>query len=406
MTALENDLDNMYESFRQRQREKDPSAALKAEKKKLKSENRSSYKEQFEEWYGVEYEKKSRAMQSAMEGGKGSDDDDDSSANGDGGEEEDVLMTDSESESEDAKLSSRAKTFFDNPVFKSMKDYDEIAKRAPPKKKKSQNGGTFDSEVVGFSSDEDEEDDDEAIKAMNAKADRKRKRSKEEQEEEEDDEEEEGSNKVQIVPAEMDGAEDSDDNGKPRQCGGGLSVCLKLFPPLPLIPPLSILKEDYVLKTAAAYSLAQKLIHPSGKRDLIDDGFSKFAFDDHELLPSWFVEDEQRHYKPNIPVTKEAVELMRTRAKEMNARPIKKVAEAKFRKRFKAMKKAEKLQQKANLIAEDDDMPEAAKAKSIVKLMAKANAKKQDKKPHLVVAKGAHRGVKGRPKGVKGKYKV
>ncbi|KAK7694884.1 hypothetical protein QCA50_002072 [Cerrena zonata] len=49
-------------------------------------------------------------------------------------------------------------------------------------------------------------------------------------------------------------------------------------------------------------------------------------------------------------------------------------------------------------------MTEREKAKQIEKLMAKSAKPKQKKEIKIVVAKGAHKGLKGRPKGVKGRY--
>jgi AdoMet-dependent rRNA methyltransferase SPB1 len=70
-------------------------------------------------------------------------------------------------------------------------------------------------------------------------------------------------------------------------------------------------------------------------QDLIDDGFSKEAFRDKDGLPEWFLDEEKRHNKPNLPVTKEAMNQLREKLKALNARPIKKVAEAKARKKYK-----------------------------------------------------------------------
>jgi AdoMet-dependent rRNA methyltransferase SPB1 len=43
--------------------------------------------------------------------------------------------------------------------------------------------------------------------------------------------------------------------------------------------------------------------------------------------------DESKHYKPNIPITKETVAALRSKQRALDARPIKKVAEAKPRKK-------------------------------------------------------------------------
>ncbi|KAI9136999.1 Spb1 C-terminal domain-containing protein [Paraphysoderma sedebokerense] len=161
--------------------------------------------------------------------------------------------------------------------------------------------------------------------------------------------------------------------------------------------------DDKPLSTPEAVTLAQKLVR--NRHSVIDDSFNRYAFPDSDELPSWFLDDERKHSKPNLPVTKEAVKIIREKQKELDARPIKKIAEAKARKKMKAFKRAEKIAKQATTISEADDMSEAAKAQSIAKLMTKKSVKKKDK-PTLVVAKGGNRGLKGRPKGVKGRYKM
>lgn len=50
------------------------------------------------------------------------------------------------------------------------------------------------------------------------------------------------------------------------------------------------------------------------------------------------MEDEAKHYQRQLPVSKEMVAEYRTRMKEINARPVKKIAEAKARKKRKVKK--------------------------------------------------------------------
>jgi AdoMet-dependent rRNA methyltransferase SPB1 len=152
--------------------------------------------------------------------------------------------------------------------------------------------------------------------------------------------------------------------------------------------------------------LAQKIISRSGKRDLIDEGFNRYAFNDPEGLPSWFLEDENRHNKPQRPVTKEAVQVMRAKLRALDARPIKKVAEAKFRKKMRADARMQKALKKASSIADDPDAPDKTKLRDAAKIMSRAMAKKKEKKVQVVVAKNQNRGLQGRPKGVKGRYKM
>jgi len=55
---------------------------------------------------------------------------------------------------------------------------------------------------------------------------------------------------------------------------------------------------------------------------------------------------------------------------------------------------------------EDEGLSEKDKARSIEKMMARAAKKKPQQKVTLVVARGGNRGISGRPKGTKGKYKM
>lgn len=142
------------------------------------------------------------------------------------------------------------------------------------------------------------------------------------------------------------------------------------------------------------------------KSDLIDEGFTREAFREKGGLPQWFMDDEERHNRVNIPVTKEAINAIREKLKALDARPIKKIAEAKARKKFKANQRLEKAKRKATDIAENQDMSEKEKATSIGKLLQRATKSKPKKDVKVVVAKGSNRGVQGRPKGVKGRYKM
>lgn len=141
-------------------------------------------------------------------------------------------------------------------------------------------------------------------------------------------------------------------------------------------------------------------------QDMTDDGFNKFTFRDKDGLPEWFLDDEGKHSRPQRPVTKAAAAAIKEKLRAINARPIKKVREAKARKKFKVAQRLEKLRKKSALLAEDEGVSEKDKAQAIAKLMSKAAKKKPKQQVKLVVAKGANRGISGRPRGVKGKYKI
>merc|ERR1712137_177798 len=121
--------------------------------------------------------------------------------------------------------------------------------------------------------------------------------------------------------------------------------------------------------------------------DFIDDGFNRYAFND-DTLPKWFEDEESRHKQPNLPVTKEMVNEIMNSNKALDSRPIKKVAEAKARKKMKAKRNLDKVKQKANAIAEDSDLTEVAKARSIERLYKSQMAKMKTKQVYVVRGKG------------------
>lgn len=140
--------------------------------------------------------------------------------------------------------------------------------------------------------------------------------------------------------------------------------------------------------------------------DMVDDGFNKRAFKDRDGLPDWFLDDEGKHDRPHKPITKAAADAIKEKLRAYNARPIKKVAEARARKKFKQAQKLEKLKKKADIVAGDEGLSEKDKASSIAKMIAAAGRKKRRAPTKVVKAAGSNRGINGRPRGVKGRYKM
>lgn len=200
---------------------------------------------------------------------------------------------------------------------------------------------------------------------------------------------------MEVVQAEFSSDEDADDDSDEE------SIARQ-------IKRAQTQKERVALNTVEAMTLAHQVaLGKMNKHDLINEGINKYAFRDKEDLPDWFMDDEKMHSKVAKPITKEAAAAIKEKLKEMNARPIKKVLEAQGRKKMRALRRLEKLKKKSDLINEDGAKSEKDKAEEILSLMRKLT-KKQKVKPKttLVVAKGHNRGLSGRPKGVKGKYKM
>ncbi|OJJ50951.1 hypothetical protein ASPZODRAFT_148337 [Penicilliopsis zonata CBS 506.65] len=164
---------------------------------------------------------------------------------------------------------------------------------------------------------------------------------------------------------------------------------------------------DIDIITAEAMALAQSLATGEKRSvDVMDDGFNRYAFRDVDGLPEWFLDDEGKHGKPHRPITAAAAAAIKEKMRAINARPIKKVMEAKGRKKMKAAQKLERLRKKSALLAEDETLTERDKSQAIARLMSRAVKKKPKQQVKLVVARGSNKGISGRPRGVKGKYKI
>ncbi|KAM4844934.1 pre-rRNA 2'-O-ribose RNA methyltransferase FTSJ3 [Thomomys bottae] len=143
------------------------------------------------------------------------------------------------------------------------------------------------------------------------------------------------------------------------------------------------------------------------KRDLIDNSFNRYAFNEEEgELPDWFVQEEKQHRIRQLPIDKKEVEQYRKRWREINARPIKKVAEAKARKKRRMLKKLEQTKKKAEAVVNTVDISEREKVAQLRSLYKKAGLGKEKRQVTYVVAKkGVGRKVR-RPAGVRGHFKV
>ncbi|KAJ1329506.1 AdoMet-dependent rRNA methyltransferase SPB1 [Microdochium nivale] len=354
---LERELDNMFDQYRERKAESD----TKYRAKKARREHKD------EEWEGISGdEQQSSGEEEELEQDSSDDSDDDDEDASDR-----PLVTDLDGMSISADgLSKRAKNFFNQDIFKDMEG------------------------ILGGDEDEPEDEDDEEVmedleriapkKAAKPAVSEKKSKTPEptkgasDAPELDSDDEEGGFQTIK---------EDDDwENEGARRADGTLDI-------------------DII--TAEAMTLAHQLA--TGEKsnyDLMDDGFNKHAFRDRDGLPEWFVDDEGKHDKPHKPITKAAADAIKEKLRAYNARPIKKVREAKARKKFKTAQRLEKLKKKSDQLASEEGMTEKEKADSISKLMARASKQKPRTQPKLVVARGLNRGVKGRPKGVKGRYKI
>ncbi|POM70493.1 Ribosomal RNA large subunit methyltransferase J [Phytophthora palmivora] len=163
--------------------------------------------------------------------------------------------------------------------------------------------------------------------------------------------------------------------------------------------------EEYDAEDRAkTLALASMMVHKSKAKDLIDASYNRYAWNDSEALPDWFVDDEEKHYRPQIPIPKNVLAQMKERFMEMATKPVKKVAEARGRKQRMQMKKLKAAKKKATDIANLPDMSTREKLKAIDRAMKGARLKKESK-VYVVSTRGGTKTAGGKKAG-KGKVKL
>merc|ERR1719387_3385738 len=149
-------------------------------------------------------------------------------------------------------------------------------------------------------------------------------------------------------------------------------------------PNLLDMKPESRDELAETLAIGSLLTKKKSRMELLDGAFHRYAFDDPEDLPDWFVEEERPNLQRELPVSKETMREFRGKLKEINQRPIRKVAEAQGRKKKRAVQRLEKLRKSANALANNEDLSAKGKVRSLKKLMTKA--KEAEKKKSVVVA--------------------
>jgi AdoMet-dependent rRNA methyltransferase SPB1 len=151
--------------------------------------------------------------------------------------------------------------------------------------------------------------------------------------------------------------------------------------------------DDY----AETLALGTMMLRKSKAKSLVDASYNRFAWNDPEDLPDWFLDDENKHYRPQLPIPPELLTKMKEKFMSLATRPIAKVAEARARKNKRARVKLAAAKKKAEAVANSSEMSEAMKLKAISKAM-RGNDASRPSKTYVVSKKGG--GTKG-GKGVK-----
>jgi len=153
--------------------------------------------------------------------------------------------------------------------------------------------------------------------------------------------------------------------------------------------------------TPSQLALGEEMIYSKKrKRDILDSGWNRYMFNDVNL-PDWFFKDQEKFYRPQIEVDPKKVEKYTARDQELNVKTIKKVVEAKARRKKRANDKLNKAKKKAASLMDDEDTGTREKAKEINKMYKAAFAeKKRKKETKYVVSRKCNVGRK--PAGHKG----
>ncbi|GAA6214134.1 pre-rRNA processing protein FTSJ3 [Lates japonicus] len=244
---------------------------------------------------------------------------------------------------------------------------------------------------------------------------KKRKAEEEEEEEEEAAQPEEEKAGPSSQEAEEDSDSDSDDSSddekeitrmkQAKGAGGMLGEADD--DEFQVVPVESTSKKARILDAEGLALGCQIATSKKRARDLVDSSFHRFASSEEQWeVPEWFLDDERKHRKKPVPVTKEMVEEFKEKWKEINARPIKRVAEAKARKKRRMLKKMEQAKKKAEAVVNTVDISEREKMAQLKSIYKKAGLGKEKREvTYVVTKKGAGKKVR-RPPGVKGVFKV
>ena len=322
---LERELDNMYDDYRERK----AAADAKYRAKKARQEHGD------DEWEGVSGSEK-----------EDSDDDDalqedsDSDSDSEDGNSSKPLLRDLDNAPQDGNgMSKRARGFFSQDIFQSIPGLLDV----PEDEESEDEAMDVDAgEVVDAEEDVEEESDDGIPTIEEQKRQRKEKKSASKNKADDD-----------FEVAKRVEEDDWEENEKKAKKDGRPSklICSQRAGQRLTCPDIDIV-------TAEAMTLAHQLARgEKSAYDIIDEGYNKYAFKDRDGLPDWFIDDEGKHDKPHKPITKEAAAAIKEKLRAYNARPIKKVAEARARKKFKQAQKLEKLKKKADLLAGDEVRP-------------------------------------------------
>ena len=149
--------------------------------------------------------------------------------------------------------------------------------------------------------------------------------------------------------------------------------------------------DDY----AKTLALGTMILRKSKEKAMVDASYNRYAWNDPQGMPDWFVDDENKHYRPQLPIPPALLEKMNAKILHLAAKPIAKVAEARARKSKMAKNKLAAAKKKVEAVANSSEMSEAMKLKAISKAMRGKEASRPGKTYVVSKKGGGTRGGKG-----------
>jgi AdoMet-dependent rRNA methyltransferase SPB1 len=149
--------------------------------------------------------------------------------------------------------------------------------------------------------------------------------------------------------------------------------------------------DDY----AQTLALGTMMLRRSKEKALVDASYNRYAWNDPGDLPEWFVDDENKHHRPQLPIPPALIAKMKEKMMALSVKPIKKVAEARARKGKRAKTKLAAAKKQAEAVARSStEMSESMKLKAISKALRGQDARKPSK-AYVVAKKSGNSTVKG-----------
>lgn len=139
---------------------------------------------------------------------------------------------------------------------------------------------------------------------------------------------------------------------------------------------------------AETLAIGSMMIHKKSRMEVIDAAYNRFAWNDPEDLPEWFVNEESKYSKPEMPVSKELMDEYRRKLREINARPIRKVAEARARNKCKVEKRMARIRKQAQQLSENQDISQISKVKQMKSMLSAAKRKDERVTVYSATKKG------------------